>query len=246
MEARQPSLIAYLDDTSATRVSAVVSEQFDELFSARGRVEWHLEPSLPFTGKAQSGTEVPAMCDAVAEAIRSDSRARFVRWRILASVEGVQEEWVFAVADEQVPHLHLQLDRLNSAIDADDERLIAKACRDVVQRGFADFCWDAKTFCGDKISLYAYFKLQAVRKRQPSLSVRQPGWEHCRFVENLRRTLAGIGSDVADSVSDVAWNDLLGSMKATDALLLSEANRRMLEGLLKPLGCSSEEWLNAG
>jgi hypothetical protein len=246
MEARQPSLIAYLDDTSATKVSAVVSEQLDELFGARGRVEWHLEPSLPFTGKVRSGTEVPAMCDAVKEAVRSNSNTRFVPWRIRASVAGFQEEWVFAVADELVPHLHLQLDRLNSAIDGDDERLIAKACRDVVQRGFADFCWDAKTFCGDKVSLYAYFKLQAVRKRQPSLSARKPGWEHGRFVENLRRTLASLGSDVAGSVNDVPWNELLASTKAIDAFLSSDANKRMLEGLLKPLECSSEAWLNAG
>lgn len=246
MEAREPSLIAYLDDTSAARVSSVVSEQFDELFSGKGCVEWQLEPSLPFAGKAQSGTEVLALRDAVAEAVRSHSNDRFVRYRVRATVERVQEEWVFAVVDELVPHVHLQLDRLNSALATDDERLIAKACRDVVQRGFADFCWDAKSFTGDKASLYAYFKLQAVRKRQPTLAVRPPGWEHCRFLENLRRGLAGLGNDVTGSVSDIAWNELLNRMNAIDALFSSEANRRMLESLLKPLGCKSEEWLNAG
>jgi hypothetical protein len=245
MEPREPSLITYLDDTSATIVSSAVSGQFYELLNPRGRVEWQLKPSLRFTGTPQLGTEVPALCNAVATAVRAESTARFIRWRVRASVEGVQQEWAFGVADEEVPHLHLKLDRLNSAIAPDHERLVAKACCGVVQRGLADFCWDAKSFTGDKVSLYAYFKRLAIRRLPPSLSDQQPGWEHSHFVQKLRLTLQNLRSDVLASVVTIDWHGLLAHMKAIDAVLSPEPNRRILEDLLKPLECGSQEWLNA-
>ncbi|MBN9692810.1 MAG: hypothetical protein J0M24_21405 [Verrucomicrobia bacterium] len=245
MEAREIGVIAYLDDTSAARVSSVVSEQFDELFRGKKPVEWQLETGFLSTGKAERGTEMIALRHAVAEAVFSQSKDRFVRYRVRISVERVQEEWTFAVVDELVPHIHLKLDRLNSAVTKDGERLIARACRGVVQRGFANFCWDANAFSGDQVSLYAYFKLQAARKGQPTLAVRPPGWEHSRFVENLRRTLTDIDNEVTGSVSDITWNELITNLQAIDALFSSEANKNALECLLRPLGFCSEEWLKA-
>ena len=245
MELREPTLITHLNCTSLETVSLMVSEQFYELFSTGAAVEWDLAPNCPFVGSMRHGTGVGALTQAIAAAFRSASQERFINWKVGAFVNGVHQEWVFGVADEQLPHFHLQLDRLNSAITPANEQIIATACSDTVQRGFADFCCDAKTFTGDKVSLYTYFKRLAVRKREPSLSDQQPGWEHSHFVEKLHRTLDSLRSDVMGSVVTIDWHALLGHMKAIDAVLAPEANRRILEDLLHPLQCTSQEWLNA-
>ena len=236
-------MVTYLDETSTANVSVVVADQLEALFTRRGLVEWQLGRNLPLSGDQHVGTEASMLRSIVVEAICSQSVLSFGCWRLKATVGHAREEWVFSVADELLPHLHCQLDRLNSSIVDDREGSIA--CREVVQRGLGDFCWDAKTFGGDRVSIYAYFKIQALQKRLPSLSVQPPGWEHPCFVARLRRTLRSLSGEDAGSVRGATWTEILGTMKAIDALFSADPNSRILEDLLGSLGWRLEDWLAA-
>jgi hypothetical protein len=239
MEFREPTLVKYLEATSAKGVAVVAA---DILFavSLHGRdCIWKVGKGFDLNGMKEGLTK-DDLVNAFANLAGNAPDLLGCRLITGEATLGRSRSWTICLVCGLMPYLNVQLDRLNSEISPEEEAAVGELGEEAAIKGIVDICLDSQRYVGSPFALYFYFKMQKLQLP----SRRHSGGDLPNLYGHFAAAISN-ESDQNNAVREYNWQEIVEWSDCFDKLIAEPGRSSTILPILSKLNVSIIGWISA-